>query len=32
VIETEEHDPEESAALVVARLEELGLVPAEVPA
>src|SRR6476646_2602363 len=32
VIETEEHEPEESAALVVAKLEELGLVQAEVPA
>ena len=32
VIDTEEHEPEESAALVVAKLEELGLVPAEVPA
>ena len=32
VIETEEHEPEESAALVVAKLEELGLVPAEVTA
>src|SRR6266511_1135441 len=27
VIDTEEHEPEESAALVVAKLEELGLVP-----
>ena len=32
VIDTEEHEPEESAALVVAKLEELGLVPAEVTA
>jgi len=32
VIDTEQHDPEESAALVVAKLEELGLVPSEVPA
>ena len=32
VLDTEEHDPEESAALVVAKLEELGLVPAEVTA
>ena len=32
VIDTEEHEPEESAALVVAKLEELGLVPAEVAA
>src|SRR6187401_3295907 len=30
VIDTEQHEPEESAALVVAKLEELGLVPAEV--
>ena len=32
VIDTELHEPEESAALVVAKLEELGLVPAEVAA
>jgi adenylyl-sulfate kinase len=32
VLDTEAHSPEESAVLVVARLEELGLVPAEVPA
>src|SRR3954467_6671070 len=32
VIDTEEHEPEESAALVVAKLEELGLVPAQVTA
>jgi adenylylsulfate kinase-like enzyme len=32
VIDTEQHDPEESAALVVTKLEELGLVPSEVPA
>jgi adenylylsulfate kinase len=32
VLDTELHDPEESAALVVAKLEELGLVPAEVAA
>jgi len=32
VLDTEEHDPEESAALVVAKLEELGLVRAEVAA
>ena len=32
VLDTEQHDPEESAALVVAKLEELGLVPAEVTA
>jgi adenylyl-sulfate kinase len=32
VLDTEEHDPEEGAALVVAKLEELGLVPSGVPA
>jgi len=32
VVDTEEHSAEECAALVVAKLEELGLVPAEVPA
>ena len=32
VLDTEAHTPEESAALVVAKLEELGLVPVEVPA
>jgi adenylyl-sulfate kinase len=32
VIDTEAHPPEESAAIVVAKLEELGLVPVEVPA
>jgi len=32
VVDTEEHDPEESAEIVVAKLEELGLIPAEVPA
>ena len=32
VIDTEEHDAEESARLIVAKLEELGLVAAEVPA
>jgi adenylylsulfate kinase len=32
VLDTEVHSPEESAALVVAKLEELGLVPVEVPA
>jgi adenylyl-sulfate kinase len=32
VLETEEHDPDESARLVLGKLEELGLVPAEVPA
>ena len=31
-IDTEEHEPEESARLVVAKLEELGLVQAGVPA
>ena len=30
VIDTEAHSPEESAQLVVAKLEELGLVPAAV--
>jgi adenylylsulfate kinase len=28
VVHTEEHTPEESAAIIIARLEELGLVPA----
>jgi adenylyl-sulfate kinase len=32
VVDTEEHSAEECAALVVAKLEELGLVPAEVVA
>ena len=32
VIDTERHEPEESAALVLAKLEELGLVPVEVAA
>jgi adenylylsulfate kinase len=32
VLDSEAHTPEESAVLVVARLEELGLVPHEVPA
>jgi adenylyl-sulfate kinase len=32
VIDTEDHDPEESARLVVEKLEELGLVPVEVRA
>ena len=32
VVDTELHEPEESAALVLAKLEELGLVPAEVAA
>ena len=32
VVDTEQHDPEASARLVLARLEELGLVPAQVAA
>ena len=32
VLDTEAHSPEESATLVVAELEKLGLVPVEVPA
>jgi len=32
VLDTELHTPEESAALVLAKLEELGLIPAEVAA
>ena len=32
VIDTEEHEPEESARLILARLEALGLIPAEVAA
>jgi adenylylsulfate kinase len=32
VLQTEQHDPEESARLVLGKLEELGLVPAGVPA
>ena len=32
LLDTEEHDPEESAGLVLAKLEELGLVPSQVPA
>ena len=32
VIDTEQHDPHESAALVIAKLEELGLVPSAVEA
>jgi adenylylsulfate kinase-like enzyme len=32
VVDTEQHRPEESARLVVAKLEELGLVAAEVTA
>jgi len=31
VLNTEEHEPEESAGIVLARLEELGLVQAQVP-
>ncbi len=31
-IDTEQHEPEESARIIVAKLEELGLVPAEVAA
>jgi hypothetical protein len=32
VIDTEEHEPDESARLIVTRLEELGLVGAQVTA
>ena len=32
VVDTEAHEPEESAAIIVAKLEQLGLVPSEVPA
>jgi adenylylsulfate kinase len=32
VVDTEQHDPEESAALIIAKLEELELVPAQVTA
>jgi adenylylsulfate kinase len=32
VVDTEEHEPEESAQIILARLEELGVVPAEVRA
>jgi hypothetical protein len=32
VIDTEQHEPEESAALVVTKLEELGLIPSGVTA
>ena len=32
VVRTEEHEPEESAALIVTRLEEMGLVPSGVRA
>ena len=31
-VDTEAHEPDESAALIVGKLEELGLVPSEVPA
>jgi adenylylsulfate kinase-like enzyme len=31
VIDTEAHEPAESAAIILARLEELELVPSEVP-
>jgi adenylylsulfate kinase len=31
VVDTEQHDPEEAAALILAQLEELQLVPAQVP-
>jgi adenylyl-sulfate kinase len=32
VVDTEAHEPEESAAIIVAKLEQLGLIPSEVPA
>jgi adenylylsulfate kinase len=32
VVDTEQHDPEESARLIVAKLEELGLLEARVAA
>jgi adenylyl-sulfate kinase len=32
VVQTEEHEPDESARIIVAKLEELGLVPAQVSA
>jgi adenylylsulfate kinase len=32
VVDTEAHDPEESAAIILAKLEELGLIPAAVTA
>jgi adenylylsulfate kinase len=32
VVDTEQHDPEESAALILAKLEELQLIPAQVTA
>jgi adenylyl-sulfate kinase len=32
VVDTEAHQPEESAAIILAKLEELGLIPARVPA
>jgi len=31
-IDTEEHEPDESARIIVAKLEELGLIPAQVAA
>jgi adenylylsulfate kinase len=32
VVDTEEHEPSGSAAIILAKLEELGLIPARVPA
>jgi adenylylsulfate kinase len=32
VVDTESHDPEESARLILTKLEELNLIPAQVPA
>jgi adenylylsulfate kinase len=32
VIDTEQHEPEESGRIILAKLEQLGLVPAEVAA
>jgi adenylylsulfate kinase len=32
VVDTEQHEPDEGAEIVIAKLEELGLIPAEVPA
>ena len=32
VVDTEAHDPEESAAIILGKLEELGLIPAQVTA
>src|SRR5207244_2131670 len=32
VVDTEAHDPEESGAIILARLEELGLIPTQVAA